>query len=357
MRTHGGRWAEHVRQFGTAPLDYSANTSPLGMSPKARDAAVAALQHADRYPDPTCYDLREGIARAYGLGADVVLAGNGAGDLIYRLALALRPRHALVLAPTFSEYRAAFEQVGCEVHEYPLAAERNFELDEGILTCITERLDVLVLCEPNNPTGRTTSAALMERIVSRCDATGTLLVADECFMDFLPHAQKHSLLRCVERHRVLVLRAFTKFYGMAGLRLGWCACADKPLLRRMADAGQPWSVSLVGQEAGIAALEDVEYARQVRAVVADARPRLATSLAELGCHVVPGEANYLLFRAPVRAPVRAPAPNLAQRLEAMGVLIRDCSDYSGLEAGWYRVAVRTERENAVLVHALREVFA
>ena len=348
MRTHGGRWAEHLRTHGAMPLDFSANTSPLGMPQSARDAAIAALEHADRYPDPRCHDLRQAIARTYGLDFEHILVGNGAGDLIDRLALALRPHRALVTAPTFGEYRAAFERVDSEVLEHPLCAERAFALDEDILGLITEELDVLVLCEPNNPTGRTTNDELLRRIMNRCDETETLLVADECFGDFLSRPQVHSPLRHVRDHRVLVLRAFTKFYGMAGLRLGWCACADKTLLHRMTNAGQPWPVSLVAQEAGIAALADADYPQQIRAIVQRERPALALALTELKCAVVPGEANYLLFHFPT--------PDLAQRLERRGVLIRDCSDYSGLGTGWYRVAVRTESENAALVEALREVL-
>ena len=221
---HGGRWADYLEEHGTMPLDFSANTSPLGMPGGAKVAAIAALQHADRYPDPHCRELRRALADHYALNKDEILVGNGAGDLIDRLALALRPRRALVTAPTFSEYRAAFERVGCYIEQHPLAEKNDFVVDEGILKRIDDTLDVLVLCEPNNPTGRTTEPALLERIARRCDQMGTFLLVDECFGDFLDEPAAHSMLPGIKAHRMLVLRAFTKFYGMAGLRLGWCAC-------------------------------------------------------------------------------------------------------------------------------------
>lgn len=347
MSGHGGRWAEYLRKHGSMPLDFSASTSPLGMPRAAHEAAVEALRRCSLYPDPNCSSVRLSIARAYGVGADDVLVGNGAGDLIDRLAIALRPRSALVCAPTFSEYRVAFERVGCVVGEHRLEADRGFELDEGILGKVTRRLDVLVLCEPNNPTGRTCSDSLLARIARRCDETRTLLVVDECFGDFLDDGGSHSLLSRIGAHRVLVLRALTKFHGMAGLRLGWCACADGALLRRMAEAAQPWSVSLVAQEAGIAALADKDYERRLRELVGRERPRLVRALEGLGCDVVRGEANFLLFRDET--------PCLAERLEEVGILIRDCGDFSGLGDGWYRVAVRTEGENDRLVAAMGEV--
>lgn len=343
-RTHGGRWVDYLEKYGTMPLDFSSNVSPLGISDAARVAAVAALDHADRYPDPSCRALRRALAARYGLDDNMILAGNGAGDLIDRLALVLRPRRALVTAPTFGEYRVALERAGCVVDEHRLVQQDDFAVGAGILDCIVSGLDVLVLCEPNNPTGRTCDRALLSRIVERCDQTGTLLVADECFGDFLDDSASHSLLSHVETHRVLVLRAFTKFFGMAGLRLGWCACADRGLLEGMADAGQPWPVSLVAQEAGIAALADVDYARRVRALVRAERARMVSALQEQGCHVILGEANYLLFRDKT--------PSLDARLARLGVLVRACGDYAGLDACWYRVAVRREDENDRLLRAL-----
>lgn len=343
-RIHGGHWADYLEEHGVIPLDFSSNTSPLGMPDSARAAAIAALERADRYPDAHCRDLRRALAARFGLDPSFILAGNGAGDLIDRFALALRPRRALVTAPTFAEYRAALERVGCIVDEHPLNEEREFVVDDGLLTRIDCNLDVLVLCEPNNPTGRTCDRTLLGRIVRRCDQTRTLLVMDECFCEFLDDPAAHSLLPLVASHRVLVLRAFTKFYGMAGLRLGWCACADRDLLRRMADAGQPWPVSLIAQEAGIAALADVDYAERIRALVRTERIRILSALRAQGLRVVAGEANYLLFYDQT--------PHLAERLARTGILVRDCSDYSGLGTGWYRIAVLRKDDNDQLLHAL-----
>ena len=345
-RSHGGDWESFRERNGRMPLDFSANTSPLGMPEGVREAAAASLDGADRYPDPECRALRRALSERYGLTPEELLCGNGAADLIERLVLALHPRKALVTAPTFTEYRTALERIGCAVQTVLLPEETGFRPDDRIPEAITADLDVLILCEPNNPTGRTTDRALLEAAADRCDELGVLLVLDECFNEFLDDPAAHSFLPALRRHRVLVLRAFTKFYGMAGLRLGWCACADRGLLARMAEAGQPWPVSVPAQAAGIAAMQETEYALRLRTLIQKERPRLGRALERLGCRVIPGEAGFLLFRDDT--------PSLPEKLEKRGILMRCCADFAGLGPGWYRIAVRTPAENDALIEAMKE---
>ena len=130
--------------------------------------------------------------------------------------------------------------------------------------------------------------------------------------------------------------------------MGYALCANEELLEQMRRSGQPWAVSTPAQAAGMAALEQTEYSDRLHALIAAERPRLQTALAELGCRVVPGEANYLLFFHP--------CVELAERLRKKGVLVRECKNYPGLGQGWYRAAVRTPEENGAFLHALREVL-
>ena len=345
---HGGDTAAYRIEYGSEPLDFSANLSPLGLPRGVRQAASAALDEAAAYPDPECRALRSAISKAFRLPAESILCGNGAADLIWRLIAALRPKHALITAPTFGEYRAALHRAGCETEELLLREADGFRLQKSVLDRISPETDLVILCEPNNPTGVTTEPALLRQILARCRACGCLLAVDECFRDFLAQPDEGSLLREAENGGVLVLRAFTKFYAMAGLRLGWCFCAEAELLRRMQEQGQPWPVSSIAQAAGRAALQETEYAERLRALIPAQREALRASLASFGCRVIPGEANYLLFFSPV--------PELGRRLAARGILIRSCADYSGLGPGWYRIAVRTEEENRRLIETIREVL-
>lgn len=345
--THGGDWAGFELEYGALPLDFSANTSPLGLPKGVKTAVIQSLEYADRYPDPRCRKLTARLAAHYRVVPESILCGNGAADLIDRLALALQPQNALVTAPTFGEYTVALKRVGCQVQAFPLRQENGFHLTEDFLDWISPETDVVFLCEPNNPTGITTPRPLLERVLERCRETGTLLVVDECFGDFLDRPEEHSMVPKLEEH-LLVLKAFTKFYAMAGLRLGYCLSGNHALLEAMAQAGQPWPVSTPAQAAGAAALEETDYARRLRELILKQRPWLAERLTALGCSVVSGEANYLLFFCPV--------PELEAKLRLRGVLIRNCANYLGLCPGWYRVAVRTGSENQRLVTALSEVI-
>ena len=351
--THGGDWAGYQEEYGGQPLDFSANVSPLGVPPGVRKAIRQAAASADRYPDPLCRSLSRAIAAHEGVPESFVLCGNGAADLIFRAVLARRPRTALITAPAFSEYETALTACGCAVRRHLLREEQGFRLGEDFPGVIESGAsgaspDMVFLCEPNNPTGVTSLRELLLETARRCRETGALLVLDECFSDFLLDPDAHSLRAFLpEFPNLLILKAFTKLYAMAGVRLGYALCADATLLSQMRAAGQPWAVSSLAQAAGEAALSETDYVGRVRALIARERPWLTARLEQLGLRVIPGEANYLLFCSPV--PLLTP-------MRRRGILLRSCANYHGLGEGWYRTAVRTHKENLRLVETLREVI-
>lgn len=346
---HGGDWAGYRAEFGCDALDFSANVSPLGLPAGVAAAITNALPTADRYPDPLCRELRAALAGAEGVPADWILCGNGAADLIFRLALAVRPRRALLPAPTFAEYEAALQTVGCAVQRVFLREENEFAVTEEFIDAVTPETDIVFLCQPNNPTGQVTPPALVERLVRRCAECGAVLAVDECFLDFLPDRDAltaKQLLR--DAPQLIILKAFTKLYAMAGVRLGYALCGDAALLEKMRGAGQPWAVSSLAQAAGLAALQETAYADAVRALIAEQRPRMAAGLRALGLRVMDGQANYLLFRA---------TPDFGEKLRRRGAVVRSCANYPGLDAAWYRTAVRTAEENTRLLQIMGEILA
>ena len=215
---HGGDWAAYQIQYHGMPLDFSANVSPMGVPAGVKRALYQAVEEVNRYPDPLCRQLRACLGRYHDVSSAQILCGNGASDLIDRLVLALRPKRGMVTAPAFSEYGQALRRVGCQVEEFPLQRAEDFRVTARILERITPALDILFLCEPSNPAGQTTDRTLLEKILERCDACGVLLVVDECFEEFLLD-RSHSMVSNLTGHHLLILRAFTKFYGLAGVRL------------------------------------------------------------------------------------------------------------------------------------------
>ena len=345
---HGGDWAGFESEYGKAPLDFSANISPLGLPEGVRAAVIAALDMAVFYPDPLCRNLRTALSAHHGVTVDRIVCGNGASDLIYRLCRVLKPKRAAVFAPGFAEYALALREVGCTVTEIPLSAE-DFRLTETQVSRIPRETELLFLCNPNNPTGLLTERETLSAILDRCRERGTFLCVDECFLDFCENAADHSLVPALSAYpNLVVLRAFTKTCAMAGLRLGYALCADAALAEKLQSSGPPWAVSHIAQEAGVAALCKNDYVNQIRALITAERRRMTAALEALGMRVIPGQANFLLFQNPDEA--------LAEKLRRRGVLIRDCADFTGLTAGWCRIAIRTAAENDVLLKTIGEVL-
>ena len=335
-------------RFGRDALDFSANVSPLGLPEGVAQAIRDALPLADRYPDPLCRALRAKLAVHEKVPMEHILCGNGAADLIFRLVWAVKPHKALVTAPTFAEYASALDTVGCEVKRFFLDETNDFAPTDALVDAVDESIDMVFLCQPNNPTGQLASPELVKKLLRRCGECHTIFAVDECFLDFLPQSEVLSAKKLLASPNLIILKAFTKLYGMAGVRLGYALCSDAALLDKMRAAGQPWAVSGLAQAAGLAALDETAYADSVRTLIADQRPRLAAGLRALGLRVVDGQANYLLFRAPA---------DFGAKLRRHGAVVRGCGNYPGLDETWYRTAVRTQKENEQLLKIMREVLA
>ena len=346
---HGGDWAGFESEYGVRPLDFSANISPLGLPDGVREAVIAALAYAERYPDPLCRALRAALAEYHGVPVENIVCGNGAADLIWRLCRALRPKKAALFVPGFAEYEAALRAENCEIARLPLPEADGFCLTEKTVAQIPRDTELLFLCNPNNPTGRLTERKALHSLLSLCRERDMALIADECFLDFCEEPEAHSLVGTLsETPGLVILKAFTKTHAMAGLRLGYALCGSQVLAEKLQGCAQPWSVSNIAQAAGVAALRETAYISRLRVLITAERKRLIPALEALGLCVIPGEANFLLFHAADGA--------LCEKLRQLGILIRGCGNFAGLSENWYRAAVRTQSENDQLLRALGEVL-
>lgn len=329
-------------------LDFSANINPFGMPPSVKEAAVKGVELSEHYPDVECRKLREAISCQEEIPAEWILCGNGAAELIFALALALRPRRALLVTPGFAEYEQALRAADCEIIYYECRPEKGFLIEEDYLEQITEKLDLVFLCNPNNPTGLLIPEELLEQILERCREKQVLAVLDECFNGLTDQGERLTMKRMLRGNPWLfLLKAFTKLYGMAGLRLGYGISCDAQLLWRMGQVLQPWNVSLPAQMAGTAALQEQEFAKKSQRYLSREREWLRGELERLGFFCYDSRANYIFFRGP---------EDLWQCCMEQGILIRDCSNYRGLEPGYFRVAVRTRQENRELLQILKIIL-
>ena len=338
---------EHGGDVYTHPgaLDFSASLNPLGMPTIAVQALIAHVPSFEAYPDPKCHELVRAMAAFEGVPEGWVLPCAGATDALVRLCQALRPRRALVCAPCYGGYEQALEQVGATVAHFDLRADDDFSVGRSVISSLSYGIQLVFLANPNNPTGRCLERDVLIGCLERVREIGAIVALDECFIDLTGRQGSNDLLDAY--HNLVIIKALTKTFCLAGLRVGYALCADEGLLECLRKAGQPWAVSVPAQVAGVASLGERDYLRRSVCLIAHERARLATALSGRGLRVVPSQANYLLFEGPRLLDVA-----LAER----GLIIRPCDNFRGLDATWYRIAVRTPKQNDMLLAALEEVL-
>ena len=342
-----GRFQHGGDTYGmTDVVDFSASLNPLGMPVQAVRALKVAAASFEDYPDPLCRELVAALAEHEQVPAERIVATAGASDAFARITEALKPRKVLVCSPCYSGYEQALLAEHPRVVHHTLMASENFDVTERILDYIESGIDLIVLCSPNNPTGRLIPGDLLRKILIAATSCEAKVLVDECFVDFTDSKSCTPLLD--EFQNLVIVKALTKSHAMAGFRLGYCLCANPKLLEDIKNAGAPWAVSSPAQVAGVAALSVPRYLKLTREYVAEERDRLEGGLRECGMNVVPSHANFILFQSPVP---------LYNALLERGYVIRRCGNFRGLDASWYRIAVRTTAQNKGFLKALREVTA
>ena len=258
-------------------IDFSSNINPLGPSPRVLRALRSHLRWISRYPEIHAQGLVRHLARFHGLPEEAIVVGNGSTALIYRLPYALLVKTALVLHPTFSEYERAFGLGGCRIDMVMRDEADGFRPPwQRLFEGLRRGYGVVMLCNPNNPTGDVIEKDELAEFVEEAARLGTVVVVDEAFMDFHEDATlKHEVLR---RGNLIVLRSMTKCYALAGLRLGFLV-ASPPLAKRVREADEPWSVSALAQIAGRESLKDRNYLRRTLELIATERQYLMERLA------------------------------------------------------------------------------
>ncbi len=354
---HGGNLARAAREYGLPEqdlIDFSASINPLGPSPGVFRAIAENLWRIRHYPDPDCRVLINMLAEYLGMPPECIVPGNGGAELIYMLPSALKINRALVVAPTFSEYSAAIRAAGGETEYFCVPVEGE------IYSHITELADrmagyqAVFICNPNNPTGRLFRYDELSLLVDAASETGTMLVVDEAFMDFVDQRLESTLMpRVVENSNLVVLYSLTKFFGIPGLRLG-ALVAHPGLAADLNCKRDPWRVNALAQVAAEAALGDKEHMEATMDVVRTEREYLTAALSGIcGVRPLPGAANFLLLD------LSRSGKNVQELIIALGgrgMLVRDCSNFYGLEGCYIRIAVRTRKENDRLVSALKEIL-
>ena len=383
MDFHGGNIYKVFREKNIKEiLDYSSNINPYGIPESLKSRIIENLEILERYPDPDYVELREKLANLNNVNLSDIILGNGATEIIFLFMKVINPKKILIVSPTFGEYERAvkateisgdtvdlscsngdnknIENKKIEIEYFELKESDDFKLNIGNLKNELEnKYDLLIICNPNNPTGKFLKLAQTEEILKECNKYDTKLFIDEAFIEFLSDGMKESIINTEENKKNLfVTRAFTKFFAIPGLRLGYGMYFDKELEKKISEKKEPWSVNNIAEMAGLTVLDDTEYIEKTLKWIIEERIYMYEKLNEInGIKPYKTEVNFItvkiedkLFSKELNVKI------LRKKILEYSILIRDASNFNFLDERFFRLAIKDRKNNDRVIEVLKEIF-
>lgn len=343
----------HIRKEDIT--SFSANVNPLGISPMLRDTLSKHIDAISTYPDRDYTKLRKSICAYTGAEFDNIIVGNGSTELISLFIQTTQPQKALILGPTYSEYEREIALQGGQTLYYPLKEEDLFQINvEDFCSQLNDSLDLLVLCNPNNPTSTAITRKEMRKILDRAMQYGISVMVDETYEEFTDAGSKISSIPLTNNYNnLIVLRGISKFFAAPGLRLGYAVTGNPDLLKYINTKKNPWTINSLAEIAGCIMFSDKEYIEKTRALITSERNRLYDLLNTWEyVKVYPSCSNFLLVKI-LREDVTSEM--VFDHCIRKGLMIRDCSTFPFLDNSFIRFCVMSPEKNNALMEALREL--
>lgn len=344
MNKHGG-----YRGNNQKILDFSVNINPLGIPEKIKKKLVAGIDTLVRYPEITGESTVKKLGEDIGVRSENIILGNGGIELIYLFARSHGPAKALIIQPTFNEYERALKLYGWDVENFILEEKNNFTIDplDLLKTIETVKPQAIFLCNPNNPTGRVYSREFISRLIKKTSKE-IIWFFDESFMDFTEEEDGLSLIKG-DQHSVFLLRSLTKFYALPGLRIGY-GVGKTNIIRTMEAYKEPWTVNGLGLIAAGSVYDEKDFAKRTRDYITKERHRIYRELKKIKTiKVFESGADFHLCQL-----LMGTVTDLQKYLEAKGINIRTCEDFTGLDGSYFRIAIKKEEDNNQLLGCLNE---
>jgi histidinol-phosphate aminotransferase len=325
-------------------LKMNSNENPLGASPKVAEAILKNMTQISEYPAGDAAELRVVLAEFLKLKSENLLIGNGSDEIIVMICAAYLKvgQNVLSSQPTFSEYRFGTLLAGAEYRFVPM---QNFDHDDqALLNHIDNQTAIVFLCSPNNPTGLDLGAGRIKNFLEKIPSQ-VLVVLDQAYVEFCTQNTGQSTLALLEQYpNLLLLRTFSKAFGLAGLRVGY-AIGHPQVINDLSRVKQPFNVGVLAQISAVAALSDKEHLQETLSLVQTGRDYLAKECAELGYRVLPSDANFIAVH------IGPKAKSMVDALEKSGVIIRWLNSFEMPE--WVRISVGTFEQNQKLIQLIK----
>lgn len=359
VQEHGGDIYHYSSLLGIRPgeiIDFSASINPLGPSKLVKEVLLNLGIAVVNYPDPSCRELREAIALHYRIDPENILIGNGSTELIYLIPRFFKPQVIIMPVPTFSEYEKAGTIAGARMLQIKNRGDK-IDLDRLISAfppagrAGNHAGGLLFLCNPNNPTGELIKRSDLLTLIDKAASSNIMVVIDEAFIDY---AESESLIREVqEAENLIILRSFTKFFALPGLRVGYLV-SSREIIEKLKGFKEPWSVNSIALMAATESLKDCSYIAEGLSFMEKTRKSLYDSLVTIdGIRPLPSHANFILIKLKKDG---LKSDELFGSLLKRRIAVRSCKSFSGLDGEFIRVAVKGGSENRLLVDSLKSII-
>jgi len=337
-------------------VSFAANVNPLGISPKLKTTLAKRIDSIMSYPDRDYTSLRKHIAEYVHADPANIIVGNGSTELISLFIQIKHPKKALIVGPTYSEYEREVSLGGGSTLYYRLEEEKDFILDiAGLEKELTKEVDLLVICNPNNPTSTAITRADMRKILDLCKQKGIFVMVDETYVEFAEEEKKITSVPLTEYYNnIIILRGISKFFAAPGLRLGYAICGNEDLLKEINQRKNPWTINSLAAAAGEIMFTDEAYIKDTRALIAAERSRICSILSACrNVKIYPPTANFILVKIEKEG---VTSMDLFEAAIRKGLMIRDCSTFPFLDNKYIRFCFMTPQQNTALLEVLLAIL-
>eukprot|EP00828_Plagiopyla_frontata_P002189 TRINITY_DN1019_c0_g3_i2.p1 TRINITY_DN1019_c0_g3~~TRINITY_DN1019_c0_g3_i2.p1 ORF type:complete len:380 (-),score=49.88 TRINITY_DN1019_c0_g3_i2:421-1560(-) len=330
-------------------IDFSANINPLGISSNVKREIIKNIDEIEKYPDISYFELKKSIGEYEDIDMQHIVLGNGAAEVLFNIVKAINPKKTLLLAPTFSEYEEAINSVNGDIDFYYLKEENKFEIKEDILENINNKINLIVICNPNNPTGVLSDRVILEKVLAKAKQSGIIVLLDESFLDFI--IGDYSMISYIKQYdNLIIVKSLTKFFALPGLRMGYAICINSKQKEKIEYISPAWNINSLAEIATKVALKDKKYINRTIEYIKEEKEFLYNELQKIKkIKVFNPSVNFIFLKLNCNL-------NLKEQLIKSKILIRSCSNYRGIDDRYYRVAVRTHEDNVLLVNRIKEIL-
>lgn len=351
--TFHGSDLEKISEYYNIPQDeiinFGANVNPLGLSHALKEKLKDSLDVISSYPDPNYTVLRNTLSNYCQADAEHIIVGNGSTELISLLISNIQSKKALLLGPTYSEYKRELDLIGCTLEEFRLTSKNDFHLNiEGLFQKLSLGFDFFIICNPNNPTGTALNHDELTEILTFCKSHHIFVMIDETYIEFASDITRYSAIPLTKDFdNLMVLRGVSKFFAAPGLRMGYGITSNLPLLSHLKAHQNPWSLNSIAEFAVEFMLQDTSYIERTRKLILDEKEKCYQFFDNHPEYrAYPSEANFLLIE--ILDPSLT-ADAIFEKCIRCGLMIRNCNSFFGNDGEFIRFCFMNPQDNEKLL--------